>query len=234
MKNKNKIIGILGGMGPQASARMVALLVDLSAKEFKAKNGDDFPEIILDSIPIPDFISNKKNKEIALNMLKKRVKLMNKMGVRIFAISCNTAHVLFDDLQSESNVPFISMIDEIAKSVKSLGIKKVGLLASPMTFETGLFKNMQVELICPSKIQLEVLENIIRNIISGKIQKTDRIKLIEIAKSLQEKGAEGIILGCTELPLIFPKRFEIPIFNSLEILARALLKAHYQERGDRL
>lgn len=149
MKNKKKIIGILGGMGPQASAKLVSLLVDLSAKEFKAKNGDDFPEIILDSIPIPDFISDKKNKqslrsinfkETALNMLKKRVKLMSKMGVGMFAISCNTAHILLDDLQSESKIPFISMIDEITKSVKSLGIKKVGLLASPTTFKSGLFQ----------------------------------------------------------------------------------------------
>ncbi|KKS14088.1 hypothetical protein A2617_01365 [Candidatus Daviesbacteria bacterium RIFOXYD1_FULL_41_10] len=75
----------------------------------------------------------------------------------------------------------------------------------------------------PSKVQLKNLEVVIRNIIAGKAGGKDRIMLVEIAKSLQKRGAEGIILGCTELPLIFPKRFEIPVFDSLEILARALL-----------
>lgn len=64
MNQQKKVIGILGGMGPQASARLVQILVEMSTKEFGAKNCDDFPEIVLDSIPIPDFISDKKKKEI--------------------------------------------------------------------------------------------------------------------------------------------------------------------------
>lgn len=68
--------------------------------------------------------------------------------------------------------------------------------------------------------------------IAGEAGRKDKLKLIEIANSLKEKGAEGIILGCTELPLIFPKRFDIPVFDSLEILARALLKRHYLGKGD--
>lgn len=67
----------------------------------------------------------------------------------------------------------------------------------------------------------------IRRVIAGKSKKTDKIKLVEIANSLKEKGTGGIILGCTELPLIFPKKFDIPVFDSLEILARSLLKEVY-------
>lgn len=71
---------------------------------------------------------------------------------------------------------------------------------------------------------MKILEQIIRNVIAGKNTRLDNLELIKIAKSLVNRGAEGIILGCTELPLIFPKKFEIPVFDSLEILARALLK----------
>lgn len=233
MNNKKKVIGILGGMGPQASARLVQLLVDLSAKEFGAKNCDDFPEIILDSIPVPDFIADKKNKNAALKILKERTRRMNKMRVGIFAISCNTAHILLDDIQSVSRVPFVSMIDEIAKEVRMCRIKKVGLLASPATFKSGIFqKAFGLEgrlIIKPSDKDQLVLEKIIRKVIAGEIRKQDNLKLVEIAGSLQKKGAEGIILGCTELPLVFLKRFGIPVFDSLEILARALLKVHYKE-----
>lgn len=142
MNKQKKVIGILGGMGPQASAHLVKLLVDLSAKEFGAKNGDEFPEIVLDSIPMLDFIADKKNEKTALKTLKERVRRMNKMKVGIFAISCNTAHILLDALKAVSKVPFVSMIDEIAKEVKGCGIKKVGLLASPTTFESGIFQKV--------------------------------------------------------------------------------------------
>lgn len=140
MKKQKKVIGILGGMGPQASAHLVSLLVELSAKEFGAKNCDDFPEIVLDSVPIPDFIANKENKNAALKILTKRVKRMSKLQVGMFAISCNTAHILLNQLQLRSKVPFVSMIDATAKEVRKCGIKKVGLLASPTTFDSGIFQ----------------------------------------------------------------------------------------------
>ena len=234
MNKQRSIIGILGGMGPQASAHLVKLLVDKSTKEFEAKNGNDFPEIVLDSIPIPDFIVDKENEKTALKMLKERIKQMSKMQVGIFAISCNTAHILLDQLQSVSRAPFISMIDEIAKEIKGCGMKKVGLLASPTTFKLGIFQKAigSACLIKPSMAEFQILEVIIRKVIAGKVQKSDKLKLVEVANSLKEKGAQGIILGCTELPLIFPKRFDIPVFDSLEILARVLLKRHYLGKGD--
>ncbi|MDD2822527.1 MAG: aspartate/glutamate racemase family protein [Candidatus Daviesbacteria bacterium] len=85
-------------------------------------------------------------------------------------------------------------------------------------------------IIKPSKKEMEILEQIIRNVIAEKVTRQNKLELLMIAKSLKEKGAEGIILGCTELPLIFPKRFNIPVFDSLNILAERLLKCHYEKR----
>lgn len=176
MKTK-RVIGILGGMGPQASAKLVRLLVDLSAKEFGARNCDEFPEIILDSIPHPDFIaeqqacliSNKRNSQIVVKMLKERIKKMEKMGVSVFAIACNTAHIRLNHLKNSSKTEFISIVDEIAREVKNSGIKKVGLLVSPTTLKAGLFQKAfrkdlpvgsqeNVEIIHPSKAQMRRLE----------------------------------------------------------------------------
>ncbi|MFH1832903.1 MAG: aspartate/glutamate racemase family protein [Candidatus Levyibacteriota bacterium] len=171
MKNKNKkpIIGILGGMGPQASACLVNILVEMSAKEFGAKNCDEFPEIILDSIPHPDFISSKKNSQIAVKMLKERIKKMEKMGVGVFAIACNTAHIRLNHLKNSSKIEFVSIIDEIVREVIISGIKKVGLLVSPTTLKSGLFQKAfkkdlsairqeNVTIINPSKAQMRRLE----------------------------------------------------------------------------
>ncbi|MBF8250202.1 MAG: racX [Candidatus Levybacteria bacterium] len=142
MKKQNikSIIGILGGMGPQASAHLVRLLVEMSTKEFGIKNCEEFPEIILDSIPHPDFISDERNKITTLTILKKRIENMNRMRVTMLAIACNTAHILIDKLQSVSKAPFVSMIDEIIKELRRKRINKVGLLASPTTFKSGIFQ----------------------------------------------------------------------------------------------
>ncbi len=104
-------IGILGGMGPEASNYLYKMLIDLSIKHFGAKDNDDFPEIILYSVPVSDFISNYNNKDKALQMLKKRVIDLGKVNLSCLSIACNTAHLLIDELQSVSSVKFISMID---------------------------------------------------------------------------------------------------------------------------
>ncbi len=227
MKESNKAIVILGGMGPQASIRLVEILIDKSIRDFGAKNPDEFPEIILDSIPIPDFISEPDNMRMAFRMLKERIRLIDNPKISAFAIACNTAHQMFDDLQSQTKTEIVSIIGEVTDQVNRKKISKIGLLASPSTIKSGLFngsfRQLNIEVIQPTEMQQKSLGKIIRKVIRGEILQSDRISLLLIADSLKRQGAQGIILGCTELPLIFPKGFKIPIFDSLDILANALL-----------
>ncbi|MDP2632545.1 MAG: hypothetical protein Q8P25_02380, partial [Candidatus Curtissbacteria bacterium] len=87
MKRDKGVIAILGGMGPEASARLLSLVVEKAAKEFGAKNGDDFPEIIVDSIPIADFISDKTNLDSALRILKTRVEKLENLNPSCFSLA---------------------------------------------------------------------------------------------------------------------------------------------------
>ena len=98
-ENKKQSIGILGGMGPEASLYMYKLLIQFSIKYFSAKNNDDFPGIILHSIPVPDFISNRSERQIAFEMLKQRIIQTNNCNILYLAIACNTSHVLIKKLQ---------------------------------------------------------------------------------------------------------------------------------------
>jgi aspartate racemase len=231
MKNR-KAICILGGMGPEASVYTYKTLIDLSIKYFGAKRNEDFPEIILISIPVPDFISTDKNKPLALEMLKSRVGQFNSLNSSCIAIACNTAHVLLGDLEKISKVPFTSMIREIVDVVNTAGFKKVGLISTPSTIRFKLyhkeFEDRKIQTIIPTNIQIKVIEKIIRNVIAGKILNSETRKLFNIAASLQKKGAEAIILGCTETPLVFPNKFPIPVYNSVEVLAMALLRKYYK------
>lgn len=230
---KKRPLFIIGGMGPEASSYFYNMLVQLSIKEFEAKNNDDFPEIILHSIPVPDFISNNKNRKKALEMLRQRVLSVKDRNVLCISIACNTAHVLLPELQAVSKVPFVSMIDEVAKKVEIDGKKNVGLMGTPSTIRYGLYQTALgkygVSTLVPSKRQLTTLETIIRHVLAGKILKSDTKKLKEIGDGLITKGAEAIVLGCTELPLVFPGSYSVPVYNSVEILAMALLKRYYAE-----
>ncbi len=231
MRN-NKSICILGGMGPEASGYLYKLLINSAIKDYSAKNNDEFPEIHLYSIPVPDFISDNRACKKAFEMLKERVKLISKSSVAYLSIACNTAHVLLPELQKVSQIPFISMIEETSGKVSKDGVSKVGLLGTPSTIRYGLYQTALIKhginVVLPNCIQIKATENIIRNVLKGKILDTDNKKLELIADSLKKNGAQGIILGCTELPLVFPRKYSLPVYNCLEILAMALLKKYYK------
>lgn len=218
-------------MGPEASAKLLEVIVDMAAKEFRAKNANEFPEIIVDSIPIPDFIHNKNNIPKAKSMLQSRIRALNSFKPAFFAIACNTAHLILEDLQESSATPFVSIIEEVTKKVSAKRIKRVGILATPVTINSGLFqtalKRNGVSCIIPKKKDVIMLEEIIRKIIAGKINNNESEQIGKIASALIKNGAQGVILGCTELPLVFPKNFPVPVFDSLNILAKALLEKTY-------
>lgn len=226
-----KAIALLGGMGPEASVYMYKLLIDLSLKEFGARNNDDFPEIFLYSIPVPDFISSDKDKKKALDMLLTRVKEIPQSLVGQIGIACNTAHILLPDLQKKTKIPFLSMLLEVAKDIQLKNITTVGLIGTPSTMRHQLYqKELQkrsITTLMPDEKEWGSIERAIRNVIAGKKNKKDTEILKKIADSLKKKGAQAIVLGCTELPLVFPSTYSLPIINSLEVLSRSLLQKYY-------
>lgn len=169
-------------------------------------------------------------------MLKQKVRLVNKSNAGCMSIACNTAHILLPELQEISKVPFVSMIEEVAKQVDEDGRKKVGLLGTPSTIKYGLYqdalKKYGISTEIPSRKQIIMLERAIRNVLSGKIFEVYAKQLEKIANNLKLKGAEAVILGCTELPLAFPKRYPLPVYNSVKILAMALLRKYYAHTNE--
>lgn len=234
MTKNTGAIAILGGMGPEASARMLEVMVSMATKEFGAKNGEDFPEIIVDSVPVPDFIGSKQNLGLAKRMLSQRVIKLGVMNPSCFAIACNTAHILLDDLQKQTSTPFVSIIDELVRIVKQASVNKVGVLATPVALKSGLFQKTScqanIETVLPNKSEGDDLEKIIRKVIAGRAGDKEQRKLRSIVAKFKKRGAEGIILGCTELPLISLKDSPLPIFDSIEILSRALLVRFFSDK----
>lgn len=216
-------------MGPDASVRLYQTLITLARQKYGAKVNQDYPEVILHSVPVPDFIENKHRLPDALAMLRQSAAELGPLS-GILGIACNTAHLLIEELRAQTSTPFVSMIESTAQAAAAMTKKKVEILATPTTLRSRLYQDAlekyALEPVIPTGEQEEKLAAVISEIIAGNFETTAK-ELVSIADDLVFRGAETIILGCTELPLVFPKAYPVPIVNSLQVLADALLARYY-------
>jgi len=233
--NKN-IIGIIGGMGPQASAEFYRMLIMQARVHYGAHENSDYPELLIDSVPVPDFLSDTKQMEKASLISEDRVKRLTMYGVSTITIACNTACILIKRLQKSTCVSIVSVVEEVVKEVEKDN-RKILLLASPTSLQAGLyqsaFKQHGISYVVPTTKELKELECIIRGIIDNENKEPFTKNLADIADRYGEKdNIQGIVLGCTELPLVFPDHYRLPVYSSLSILADTLLKMYYHRKED--
>lgn len=227
-------IGILGGMGPQASARLFELLIGGTNRYSPARVDSDYhPEIVLLNVPVPDFISDKKDLEIAKQMLIERTIQLEQAGCIINGIACNTAHILLPDLQAVTKVPFLSIPKLVVEQIKQSKFKRVGLLATPSTLSSSFFdealQDLKVELVRPSFRMTAQVENYIYKQLSNDISKKDVADFRRlVADFRRQKKLDAVILGCTELPLIYGQPDDM-VIDTLQLLADALLETYFTQ-----
>ncbi len=227
-------IGILGGMGPQASAKLYELIIAGTAKYSPAALDEDFPEIVLLNVPVPNFISNKNNMPEAKRMLIERTKLFEVAGCTINGIACNTVHVLLPELQAVTSVPFLSIPKLVADKVRATGYKRVGLLATPTTLTSTLYDDAlsgATEIIRPNTVLANQIESYIYKMLDGNLNETDRRDFKNQVKIYrQENNLDAVILGCTELPLIYGESLDDEsVLDTLQLLADGLLQSYFSE-----
>ena len=145
---------------------------------------------------------------------------MNFYPVNFIGIACNTAHILIEELRLCSAVPIVSIIEEVKKTILTNGYRRVGLLSTKTTQDRGLYDSVEdskIKLLKPNKDLQDLLEEIIRGVIAGKerTELEDKFKII-CNYFIKEQKLDTVILGCTELPLIFPGDLDIKSINTLE------------------
>jgi len=231
MKN-NKKIGIIGGVGPQSTDFIYQKIIQFSQTKYNAKNNADYPRLVIESVPVPDFISNKDNIKEAQEMLIAVTKTLSSSGATKLCIGSNTVHILLDELKKHTDTPFLSMIELVADKCVKNGFKKVGVLGTPVLINSGLYKQelekKGIEAINPTEKQLLVVENIIRGVISGTENGKHKAEYIEVLNDLFNKGAQTVILGCTELPLaVNYEALGNRTVNSDEVLAEGIVDYYY-------
>jgi len=224
-----KVVGILGGMGPEATVDFFAKVIALTP----AKRDQDHLRIIVNNNPrIPDRTEAILTKDESLfPILVETAKSLEKAGVDFIVIPCNTVHYFYEDLVREISIPILHMIREVVYAVKAFlpRCKRLGLIATTGTIASNLYQKefLKVggEVIVPDlQCQVKVMDAILR--IKASHEKDQaRKELIKAANLLIERKVQALILGCTEVPLVIKTGdFTIPVFDSTRILAEATVK----------
>jgi aspartate racemase len=229
---KEKVIGILGGMGPEATL----LLFQRILKNTKATRDQEHARIIIDNNPkiperLPAILGTGEN---PVPLMVESGRVLEKAGADFIIIPCVSAHYFLPDLRRQLKPPILSMLEETAFLIEACRPKifRIGLLAALGTIRSGMFHGALaekgIETLIPEERDLQrVQENILRvkDTQGGHDRNFLRDELKEIGEKLFQRGAQGIIAGCTELPIILAaKDFRHPFFDVLTILARAAVK----------
>ncbi|NOU16167.1 MAG: aspartate/glutamate racemase family protein [Bacteroidales bacterium] len=173
---------------------------------------------------------NQKNDHAGvLKMVTDAAQKLEGAGVDCIALCANTLHFYADDLQNKISKPIVHIGSATADKIREKGLTKVGLLGTKITMEEDFYKNrlsnFQIQTLIPNNrerafIHRSIFTELIKNIFIDKTKE----QFLQIMSNLKQEGAEGIILGCTEIPLLITQSdINIPVFNTLEIHVKAIV-----------
>ncbi len=200
---KNKVIGILGGMGPLATADLFQKIV----MNTKAASDQEHIHIIIDNnTSIPDRTAALLHGgENPLPQMLKSAKFLEKAGADCIIMPCNTAHNYHARIQEEVEIPVLHMIELTCLSLRAAGISRAGLLATSGTIETEIYQQIAascgVQILIPDKEEQQAIMDLIYCGVKAGAAVYDTTAVNTAVRHLLARGAETIILGCTELPL---------------------------------
>ena len=227
-----KTLGMIGGMGPAATADLLLKITKLT----DAKRDQDHVHVIIDSnINIPDRTAAiLHGGEDPLPELTASAKLLENAGADMIIMACNTAHYYVTELAKATSLPIISMPEETAHLLKKRGIKKVALLATDGTVQSGVYQNVldaeEIETIYPNHEQQALIMSVIYNYIKRGILDASKLpvrEVLDVCIDLKKRGAEAVLLACTELPVAFDVMglLDESCVDPTEVLAAAAVKA---------
>ncbi len=218
-----KKLGVIGGLGPMATAYFLQLLTQMS----DAKSDQEHMEILLHSKPqIPDrtrFILGQSGENPLPQMVEIGVDLKSQ-GAEAIAIPCVTAHYFQKNLEDAIGIPILNAVEETVLCLKEAGISRAGVLATDGTIESGLFQRAfageGISAMLPDRAgQQAVMQIIYQNVKAG--QPVDSAAFWRVAEGLFGQGAQAVLLACTELSLV-KRDFGLGegFLDVMEVLAR--------------
>ena len=221
-------LGVLGGMGPQATQMFYQRVLDRTDAE---RDQDHIPTLILSDTAMPDRTAAIRSGDTAAlcAQLLADARVLEHWGASAIAIPCNTSHTFVPRLQRELTVPIVNMVTETAAALKALGARRVGILATDGTVQMGLYQSACEAaglraVTPPPDIQKLVMSVIYDEIKKG--EKGSREKFAAIDGALRALGCDRAVLACTELS-VYKDWHGLPDFylDAMDVLARRSVEA---------
>ena len=224
----HKKIGILGGMSPESTVEYYQYIT----RAYTERLGDHgYPEIIIYSVSFQPYVEwpEQGRWDLVVQGLSEAAQRLEAAGADFIVIATNTMHLVFDEVQTSVNVPMLSLLDAVGKAILARGMKTVGLLGTEFTMEKSFYQDALarrgVTVLIPDADDREYVNSVIYDeLVAGQIRAESQAGFVAIIKKLAERGAEGVILGCTEIPLLVNQADAgIPLFDTMAIHAEAAL-----------
>jgi len=217
-----KRLGILGGMGPAASAEFVNRLIQQTPASCDQEH---IPFVLWNEPRTPDRSTSIRNEDDRpLPYLLQGIQALKSVGCDVIVIPCNTAHYWYDELV-KFKVPILHIVDSVADALHDINVTgTIGIMGTQATIELGLYQNRLTDWDCivPSK---EETDNIVQpaiDLIKAGDMVLSHNMLMSVVDSLINRGASAVVLGCTELPLAVKELEQngIPLVNSIDSLVK--------------
>ncbi len=224
-----KTIGLIGGITPESTILYYRILNDLANKEF---GGSSSCKVIINSMNFEEIQNLQKagNWELLNDIMADAGKSLENAGADYILICANTMHLCIDAIKEVVKIPVIHIAEATAKEVNLKNLNKVALLGTKYTMENTFFTDIlernTIETIIPNEEDRQIIHDVIYDELAfGKLNNDSKQKYIQIIKKLILQGAEGIILGCTEIPLLIKQEnVSVPIFDTTLIHASEVFK----------
>lgn len=220
-----KTIGLIGGMSWESTKVYYELI---NRKVQQLLGGFHSAKIILYSVDFAEIekLQHEDNWPELCQLMSDAAQKLEDAGADIILLCTNTMHLCVNSITQNITVPFLHIAGAAGEEISSQKIRKVALLGTRFTMEKDFYKTVLhqkfgIEVIIPGKAERELVHRIIyEELVHGKIRSESREKVKSIILHLQEKGAEGVILGCTEIPLLISQKdADIPVFDTTKIHA---------------
>lgn len=224
----HQTIGIIGGLSPESTVSYYLHITRSYVERF----GDyGYPEIVIFSVNLEAYHrwrAADRWEAITENLIAAANHLQN-AGADFGLIATNTMHKVFDAVASGTDLPLINIIDETAAKAKALGLTRLGLLGTRYTMSDGFYQERiaasGLETVVPPAGDQEVVHRVIvEELVRGRLTESARAEYVRVIDALAARGVEGVILGCTEIPLLVkPEDSALPLLDTAVIHADAAL-----------
>jgi len=224
----HKRIGILGGMSPESTIEYYQYIT----RTYTARAGDySYPEIVIYSVsfqPYVDWPTAGRWDRVAAG-LGDAARKLEAAGVDVILIATNTMHMVFDAVQAAVDVPVLNLLDAVGDAIQARELDTVALLGTRFTMEMPLYPDALGQrgisvLVPEAPERTEINRVIYEELVAGTIRDESRAAFMRVINRLHRHGAQGVILGCTEIPLLVrPDDVALPLFDTTRIHAEAAL-----------